>query len=174
MCLHTLQTLMDAQNWREERSGLKRLWPLKILSRTLPRKKKRSAEQTNLTKRSKFLWYSPEKQLSLSNFQTIRHSRSKLDTDVRKTASWQVEENITEEVLDKKINELVASRGRKNTDPREVLRKLEVLSKSARPLGKEELTWFLHVQRWPYLLISCQAYASSRIADFNILYRRSS
>jgi predicted MarR family transcription regulator len=47
-----------------------------------------------------------------------------------------VEENITEEVLDKKINELVASRGRKNTDPREVLRKLEVLSKSARPLGK--------------------------------------
>ena len=47
-----------------------------------------------------------------------------------------MEENITEEVLDKKINELVASRGRKNTDPREVLRKLEVLSKSARPLGK--------------------------------------
>ena len=55
---------------------------------------------------------------------------------MRKIASWQVEENITEEVLDKKINELVASRGRKNTDPREVLRKLEVLSKSARPLGK--------------------------------------
>ena len=47
-----------------------------------------------------------------------------------------MEENITEDVLDKKINELVASRGRKNTDPREVLRKLEVLSKSARPLGK--------------------------------------
>jgi hypothetical protein len=57
---------------------------------------------------------------------------------VRKIASWQVEENITEEVLDKKINELVASRGRKNTDPREVLRKLEVLSKSARPLGERE------------------------------------
>jgi hypothetical protein len=66
------------------------------------------------------------------------HSRSKLDTDVRKIASWQVEENITEEVLDKKINELVASRGRKNTDPREVLRKLEVLSKSARPLGERD------------------------------------
>ena len=49
-----------------------------------------------------------------------------------------MEENITEEVLDKKINELVASRGRKNTDPREVLRKLEVLSKSARPLGKRD------------------------------------
>ena len=60
-----------------------------------------------------------------------------MDTDVRKVASWQVEENITEEILDKKINELVASRGRKNTDPREVLRKLEVLSKSARPLGKK-------------------------------------
>lgn len=43
---------------------------------------------------------------------------------------------MTEEILDKKINELVASRGRKNTDPREVLRKLEVLSKSARPLGE--------------------------------------
>ena len=63
-------------------------------------------------------------------------TRSKTDTDVRKVASWQVEENMTEEILDKKINELVASRGRKNTDPREVLRKLEVLSKSARPLGK--------------------------------------
>ena len=43
---------------------------------------------------------------------------------------------MTEEILDKKINDLVASRGRKNTDPREVLRKLEVLSKSARPLGE--------------------------------------
>lgn len=73
---------------------------------------------------------------SETNAITLYLLRSKLDTDVRKIASWQVEENITEEVLDKKINELVASRGRKNTDPREVLRKLEVLSKSARPLGR--------------------------------------
>lgn len=61
-------------------------------------------------------------------------------------ASWQVEENITEDVLDKKINELVASRGRKNTDPREVLRKLEVLSKSARPLGaRKEIPVLMHL-----------------------------
>ena len=65
---------------------------------------------------------------------------------MRKVASWQVEENITEEVLDKKINELVASRGRKNTDPREVLRKLEVLSKSARPLGaRKEIPVLMHL-----------------------------
>lgn len=48
--------------------------------------------------------------------------KSKLDTDVKKVSSWQVEENMTEEILEKKIHELVASRGRKNTDPREVLR----------------------------------------------------
>ena len=65
---------------------------------------------------------------------------------MRKVASWQVEENITEEGLDKKINELVASRGRKNTDPREVLRKLEVLSKSARPLGaRKEIPVLMHL-----------------------------
>ena len=48
-------------------------------------------------------------------------------------------EEITEEVLDRKIAELVASRGRKNTDPREVLRKLEVLSKASRPLGPRKV-----------------------------------
>lgn len=92
---------------------------------------------------------------SLSNVITLpllSARRSKLDTDVRKIASWQVEENITEEVLDKKINELVASRGRKNTDPREVLRKLEVLSKSARPLGEICIT---------FLDILCIFYGSS-------------
>jgi hypothetical protein len=75
-----------------------------------------------------------------------------------------VEENITEEVLDKKINELVASRGRKNTDPREVLRKLEVLSKSARPLGKRGT-----------IFLSCNTYASphcekgSRLTLFDLI-----
>ena len=84
--------------------------------------------------------------LILVIYSTIYTDRSKLDTDVRKVASWQVEENITEEVLDKKINELVASRGRKNTDPREVLRKLEVLSKSARPLGaRKEIPVLMHL-----------------------------
>jgi ribosomal protein L31E len=36
---------------------------------------------------------------------------------------------MTEETLDKKINELVASRGRKNTDPREVRVRVRVRSK---------------------------------------------
>jgi len=65
----------------------------------------------------------------------------------KRSAAWQVEvENVTEEVLDRRIAELVASRGRKNTDPREVLRKLEVLSKAARPLGpRKEIPVLMHL-----------------------------
>lgn len=120
----------------------------------LPRRRKRNAVRTNQIRKgaaknrmTKFRNPSDEVNiLILVIYSTIYTDRSKLDTDVRKVASWQVEENITEEVLDKKINELVASRGRKNTDPREVLRKLEVLSKSARPLGaRKEIPVLMHL-----------------------------
>eukprot|EP01038_Epipyxis_sp_PR26KG_P009697 gene9697-13053_t len=63
-----------------------------------------------------------------------------------RTQNILIEENISEEVLDKKVNELVASRGKKNTDPREVLRQLEVLSKAARLHGpRKEIPVLMHL-----------------------------
>lgn len=53
---------------------------------------------------------------------------------------------MTEENLDKKVNELVASRGRKGTDPKTVLYQLEVLSKVARYFGpKKEIVVLMHL-----------------------------
>ena len=150
--------LTVAQNWRAEPNGWRKPSQPKILWKMPPRKRKRNAARTNQIRkgatedlkentiilRTKLTWTFDI--LILALYSTIHCDRSKLDTDVRKVASWQVEENITEEVLDKKINELVASRGRKNTDPREVLRKLEVLSKSARPLGaRKEIPVLMHL-----------------------------
>jgi translation initiation factor 3 subunit C len=64
----------------------------------------------------------------------------------RRALTWQLEQNMTEEELDKKVNDLVASRGRKNTDPREVLRKLEVLSKASRIYGaRKEIPVLMHL-----------------------------
>jgi len=53
----------------------------------------------------------------------------------RRVASWHVQDVMTEEELEKKVAELVASRGRKSTDHRVILRQLEVLTKAARILG---------------------------------------
>ncbi len=56
------------------------------------------------------------------------------------------EEKITEEDLDKKVNELVASRGRKGTDSKDILRQLELLAKAARVLGaKKEIPVLMHL-----------------------------
>lgn len=58
----------------------------------------------------------------------------------------QVEEIMTEAELDKKVNELVASRGKKSTDPKDVIRKLEVLSKVARVFSpKKEIPVLMHL-----------------------------
>lgn len=63
----------------------------------------------------------------------------------KKEVRKRVEEKITEEELDKRIAELVAARGRKGTDPRDVLRQLEVLTKSARLLGPtKEIPVIMH------------------------------
>ncbi len=64
----------------------------------------------------------------------------------RRATTWQVEEKMTEEELDKKVAELVASRGRTNTDSREVLRQLEVLTKAARMHGpRKEIPVLMHL-----------------------------
>ena len=46
-----------------------------------------------------------------------------------------VERALTEEEVNSRLEEVVASRGRKGTDPRELLRKLEMLSRQARKYG---------------------------------------
>ena len=53
---------------------------------------------------------------------------------------------MTEEELEKKVLELAASRGRKNTDMRDVLRQLEMLTKAARPHGaSKEIPVLMHL-----------------------------
>jgi translation initiation factor 3 subunit C len=62
------------------------------------------------------------------------------------SSSLQMDENMTEEALDRKVNELVSSRGKKSTDPKDVLRKLELLSKVARVFSpKKEIPVLMHV-----------------------------
>ena len=64
----------------------------------------------------------------------------------RIAASLLNEVKLTEEELDKKVVELMATRGRKNTDPREVLRQLEVLTKAARLHGpRKEVPVLMHL-----------------------------
>lgn len=65
----------------------------------------------------------------------------------KKTPSnWLLEDKMTEEELDKKVTDLVSSRGRKNTDAREVLRQLEVLTKAARLHGaRKEIPVLMHL-----------------------------
>jgi len=57
-----------------------------------------------------------------------------------------VEAVLTEEELRRKLGELMSSRGRKGTDAREVLRKLEVLARGARKFGpKVEIPILMHL-----------------------------
>jgi len=55
-------------------------------------------------------------------------------------------EVITEEILDKRIADYMASRGRRQTDPRELLRSLEVLAKASRKFGpRKEIPVIMHL-----------------------------
>lgn len=73
-------------------------------------------------------------------------------------------EIITEEILDKKIADYMTSRGRKQADPRELLRQLEVLSKAARKFGpKKEIPVIMH-------LVSAMYDAHHGIDDFMELH----
>lgn len=72
--------------------------------------------------------------------------KPKPDTTVVAQVVAAPEEKITEEDLDKKVNELVASRGRKGIDSKDVLRQLELLSKAARVLGpRKEIPILMHL-----------------------------
>lgn len=63
-----------------------------------------------------------------------------------KRPAWRVEDKMTEEELDKKVAELVSSRGRKGVDQRDMLRQLEVLTKSARLHGAvKEIPVLMHL-----------------------------
>jgi translation initiation factor 3 subunit C len=60
-------------------------------------------------------------------------------------AQWKLEDNITEELLEKKLTDLVAARGRKRSDIKSVLRQLEVLSKMAVYFGpRKEILTLMH------------------------------
>lgn len=57
-----------------------------------------------------------------------------------------VERTLTEEEVSSRLEEIVASRGRKGTDPRELLRKLEMLSRQARKYGpRVEIPVVMHL-----------------------------
>lgn len=78
----------------------------------------------------------------------------------KRSAAFQLEEKMTEEELDRKVAELLASRGKKNTDAREVLRQLEVLTKAARVHGaRKEIPVLMH-------LISAMFDSQRSIDDF--------
>lgn len=60
--------------------------------------------------------------------------------------SWRIEDKMTEEELDKRISELVSSRGRKGVDQKDMLRQLEVLTKAARLHGAaKEIPVLMHL-----------------------------
>jgi len=72
------------------------------------------------------------------------------EVQIRKSA-WKMEDNLTEEALDKKVNELVASRGKKGTDVRQLLRQLEILSKASRKYGpKKEIPVLMHLMSFMF------------------------
>jgi len=81
--------------------------------------------------------------------QNAEPSKKKKDTfDVNKSSksTWRMEDYMSEEAIDKKVNELVASRGRKGTDMRVVLRQLEMLAKAAKVHGpRKEIPVTMHV-----------------------------
>jgi translation initiation factor 3 subunit C len=64
----------------------------------------------------------------------------------RRPASTFMESKLTEEELDRKVGELLAVRGKRTTDSREVLRQLEVLTKAARLHGpRKEIPVLMHL-----------------------------
>lgn len=74
-------------------------------------------------------------------------------------------EVITEEILDKRITDYMASRGRRQVDQRELLRQLEVLAKAARKFGpKKEIPVVMH-------LISAMYEAHHGIDDYMELHQ---
>ncbi len=91
--------------------------------------------------------------------------------DVKAQAAMQkekveaIELVLTEEELSNRMKDIVASRGRKGTDPRDLLRKLEVLSRAARRFGpRVEIPVLMH-------LVSAMYDAHRVIDDFMALHQ---
>mmetsp|Transcript_14560 Transcript_14560/g.21940 ORF Transcript_14560/g.21940 Transcript_14560/m.21940 type:complete len:1011 (-) Transcript_14560:147-3179(-) len=61
---------------------------------------------------------------------------SSIESRVKSASShWKIDENMTEEVIDRKVKEIVSSRGRKSSLPDAMIYQLEVLAKVARYYG---------------------------------------
>jgi len=103
------------------------------------------------------------KEAKVGDGKEVLSKREKKITKTEKTAEekdkkWHVDNDMTEDVLDRKITELVSSRGRKANNVFETLRKLEVLSKVARLFGpRKEIPVLMH-------LVSAM-YDSHRVID---------
>ena len=69
----------------------------------------------------------------------VKESKLEQDKESRKAqaaaSAWLLDKNVTEDMLDKKLKEIIASRGRKGTNVKETIRALEVLAKAARAHG---------------------------------------
>jgi translation initiation factor 3 subunit C len=64
----------------------------------------------------------------------------------KKKIHFEFAEDLTEDDLDKKVAEVIASRGRKNTDAREMLQKLEMLSRASTKFGaRKEIPILMHL-----------------------------
>lgn len=78
--------------------------------------------------------------------QKVSKKKEYLDVPSSKKSTWALDEQMTAEALDKRVAELVASRGKKNTDTREVLRQMELLTKIARLHGpRKEIPVQMHL-----------------------------
>lgn len=76
----------------------------------------------------------------------VQHTQKEFAIAEVKKPTWRIEDKMTVEELDKKVTELIASRGRKGVDHREMLRQLEVLTKAARLHGAfKEIPVLMHL-----------------------------
>ena len=81
-------------------------------------------------------------------------------SEVKQKAKFTLDEKMTTEELEKKVAELVASRGRKGTDIKDMTIKLELMSKIAKKFGsKKEIPILMH-------LISAMFDANRSIDDY--------
>ena len=82
----------------------------------------------------------------LTNEATGAKKKKDYDKEPGSKKTYAVDDKMTEEELDKRVSELVASRGRKGTAQREVLRQLEQMTKTARSFGAhKEIPVLMHL-----------------------------
>lgn len=66
---------------------------------------------------------------------TTKLEQDKESRKITTNSAWFIDRNVTEEMLDKKLKEIIGSRGRKGTNVKETIRALEALAKAARLHG---------------------------------------